>query len=119
MGLDNFIIVEDDALYHRIHKELDDIIVVRGMITAQGNHWIRGKRYNDAVEVVTGQTLYQEKIDPEMVKRMSKLISKTKAREVRDCLYEFEDDEYEKHWKGVQKFFKVAAKYNASLGGWW
>ena len=119
MGLDNFIVVEDDALYPVIHKELDGIFVTRGLVCSTGNHWIRGKRYNDAVEVVTGQTLYKENIDPDTVKRMSKLISKTKAREVRDYLSEFEDDEYEKHWKGVQKFFKVAAKYNASIGGWW
>jgi hypothetical protein len=119
MGLDNFIIVEDDALYYRINKELDNIFVMRGLVCSTGNHWIRGKRYNDAVETVTGQSLYQEEIDPKMVKRMSKLISKTKVRDVRDYLLEFGDTEYEKHWKGVQKFFKVAAKYNASIGGWW
>ena len=117
MGLDNFIIVEDDALYFAIKKELESIHLTRGMLG--DDHWIRGKVYNRAVEVVTGQSLYQEKIDPDMVKRMSKLLSKTKARDVRDLLDWFEDDDYEKHWKGVQKFFKVAAKYNASIGGWW
>ena len=117
MGLDNFIIVEDEKLYPKIKKELGTIHLTRGMLG--DDHWIRGKVYNRAVEVVTGQSLYQEEIDTEMVKRMSKLISKTKAREVRDFLDWFEDDEYEDYWKGVQKFFKVAAKYNASIGGWW
>lgn len=117
MGLDNFIIVEDEKLYSKIDKELGGAYLVRGIL---GNdHWIRGKVYNEAIEVVTGQSLYQEEIDPKMVERMSKLISKTKARDMRDFLGWFEDDEYELFWKGVQKFFKVAAKYGASIGGWW
>ena len=119
MGLDNYIVVEDAALYHRIREELNGLSLVRGLVTAEGSHWIRGKVYNELIEGLTGVSLYQEDIDPQTVEKIHKVLQKTKFSKAKRYMGWWEEEDQEKAWEGIQKFFEVCVKYNASLGGWW
>lgn len=118
MGLDNFIILDDEKLYPVLKKKLGSLHLVRGMMFGQ-EHWIRGKIYNELVEAITGESLYQEEISAERVKQMYEKLKKTKFTQIKHLLHWFEDDEREQAWKNLLKFFEVAVKFNGRLGGWW
>lgn len=117
MGLDNYIIVEDEKLYPKINEELEGLTLVRGWLGA--GHWIRGKVYNELIEACTGISLYTKVIPPEKVRIMSLVLQKYKFSKVKRYMGWWEKEDQEEAWESIQKYFLVAAKYNAGLGGWW
>lgn len=70
----------------------------------------RGKVYDDLVYEVTGQSLYQEWIPPEVVAAM--------YQKLRSCNLSDHPDR-EDDIKNLRRFFKVCMDRSLGLHGWW
>lgn len=74
-----------------------------GMFSSNGDGGsFRGKVYNGLVEAATGQSLYQEWIEPERVSQM--------FDDIHNARVDLEN---------LEKFLAVCDKYGLGLQGWW
>lgn len=119
MGLDNFAarvpgedLTEEDL---QALKEAD-IHLCGGILSGPPDSF-RGKVYDDLILEITGESLYQEWIPPEKVKRMYEALMKCNPEEAAkgDYLYSIDESEI----SNLRKFFKVCAERNLGLLGWW
>ena len=79
-----------------------DIKLCGGMFSGNGQGSLRGKMYSKLVECTTGVSLYEEYIEPEIVKDM-----------VWNIGLAIED------LTELKKFFEACAERNMGVGGWW
>jgi hypothetical protein len=89
--------------------------LIGGMLSGNGDGSFRGKCYADFVERVTGESLYQEVIKPEVVKQMAEKIA-VQQWEEQEAGREFEN---EVEFKDLQRMFQAYAAAGHSLCGWW
>ncbi len=124
MGLDNFWELPKGNKETTFEPPLE---LCGGMFSSHGEGSFRGKVYNSLIETVTGESLYQEKIKPSTVRKMSASLSSTEF----DALPEHfratspeiassstcsvTKEEYE----DLRRMFSVYAGLGASLKGWW
>jgi hypothetical protein len=95
-----------------------------GMLSAHGEGSFRGKVYDYLIETVTGESLYQEKIAPAVIKKMSLALDNTEYDSLpphlrtsgsADEAYPVTREEYE----DIRRMFSTYAKLGACLKGWW
>ena len=103
----------DDSLFDGIH-------LIGGMCSGgSGSHSFRGKCYDDDVEKITGQSLYQESIAPVTVKEMARKIT-IKVGQQEDCKHVGNDWDCEScRLTHLKRWFQVAAENDAYVVGWW
>jgi hypothetical protein len=92
-----------------------DIHLCGGILSgAEGS--FRGKVYVLLVLDITGESLYQEWIPPERVKRMYEALMKCdpKTAVERDYVYDLKESTI----INLRKFFRVCAERNLGLTGW-
>jgi hypothetical protein len=89
-----------------------------GMFSGEGGSF-RGKVYVDAVEHVSGVSLYQEWIPPETVREMAEDFERCDPeaveRELAGQHYETTADEI----RELRRFFRICADRGLGLVGWW
>jgi len=88
-----------------------------GMLSATGQGSFRGKVYNDFIEDITGESLYQEEISETIVKEMAnklvkfaQLVTLSKIKRWDITIEEVQD---------LARWFQVTAEGNAKVYGWW
>lgn len=96
-----------------------------GMFSEHGEGSFRGKVYDALVESVTGESLYQEDIDPATVAKMAVALASTEFESLPESLrageskdnsgYAVNREEYE----DLRRMFSAYAVRGASLRGWW
>lgn len=74
MGLDNFWISPETNEPVSL-PELDDLNLTQGLLGDGGSSAFRGKVYNSTVELITGESLYQETIPNATVVKMAEKLS--------------------------------------------
>lgn len=121
MGLDNFAarspgeeLTEEDLEAF----EKADIHLCGGVLSGPPDSF-RGKVYSDLILDITGESLYQQWIPPERVKRMYEALIRCDAKEAivnRDYDERFVD---ESAIVNLRKFFRVCVERNLGLIGWW
>lgn len=117
MGLDTYS-SKPDVNYGEIN-------LCGGMMSANGQGSFRGKVYNEFVESITDESLYQEEISNKVVRRMAykltKYIEDNTAKTHKDngwlTAYTWEITWEEA--KNLAKWFRVTAGNNANVKGWW
>lgn len=122
MGLDSYFANEDwpeDEEGKMIVPEMedaDDIALVGGILSGHGvNGSFRGKVYNEYVQDVTGESLYQERVPNDVVRQMA------------DALEAYEWGGDEDYWRpedaeeadALARVFRHFADEGAELWGWW
>ena len=89
-----------------------------GGLFSGGGPSFRGKIYDDYVTWATGETLYNEEIDPDTVKHMADMLVKASfddfARETGNSWEITEEDT-----KQLAEWFRVVADHNGIVVGWW
>ena len=115
MGLDNYLKTEDGELVAdcvEICAELKDLQLTGGLFSGHGdNGSFRGKVYNNYVEDVTGESLYQERIDSVTLAKMAEAIRA-----------DIKEDGSEHGWDSrhmLAQLFEVGARHGCHLAGWW
>ncbi len=111
MGLDNYWILPKGKCHPTFKPKLR---LCGGMFSGHGVRSFRGKVYDDFIELVTGETLYQIMIPNKKIKKMAKLLE-----ERGDALL---DEKYGVCWHDLydlQQMFKKYARLGASLQGGW
>ncbi len=96
-----------------------------GMFSAHGEGSFRGGVYGSLVEAVTGESLYQEEIPPEVVRKMSNSLSGTDFENLPEQLrltslnpsstIAVTREDYE----DLCRMFSSYARLGATLRGWW
>lgn len=107
--------VELDYCIHLVKPEwFGGINLIGGMMSGNGDNSFRGKVYNDLIEEITGQSLYEEYIPPETVSEMADRLSEinSKGFEKYDKNLDFEDIE------DLIKFFGVCKEKELGLYNW-
>ena len=134
MGLDTYAYnpkgeIDKEKFSHITH-------LVGGMFSGNGEGSFRGKVYDRLVEEVTGESLYQAEIEPEVVKEMYRELKHYKPKryvEMEEEVFDankrkmikrkvIADDEYgikKKELKDLIEFFRVCAENKYGLRGWW
>lgn len=122
MGLDTYALrrYPPEGIYGKLTDEdkaafaAANINLCGGMLSGNGDDGsFRGKVYDDLVQEVTGQTLYQELIDPETVKEMAQALAEVDPAIA--GMYRMGKREV----TSLQRFFQVAAERGLALYGWW
>jgi len=119
MGLDTYAMRGPDK--ELTEKDLEaleaaDIQLCGGMLSGPADSF-RGKVYDDLIERITGESLYQEWIPPETVKRMYEALVECDSKEAAEHRYLYSITE--RDIIDLRKFFKVCAERNLGLVGWW
>jgi len=120
MGLDNYakrgpeedLTPDDLAAFEAAGIELC------GGIFSGSTDCFRGKVYSGLVTMVTGETLYEEWIPPDRVKRMYEALAgcdPEKVAEEHDPRFGDTGAQID----NLRKFFKVCAERKLGLIGWW
>ena len=120
MGLDTY------AVYSKT-KTLNwaGIELCGGMLSGNGSGSFRGKVYDDFIEAVTGESLYQESIPNKTVKKMADKLDtyvknhngNTSRKWCSEVILIWPPKWYEV--KSLAQWFKVAANGGATVNGWW
>lgn len=121
MGLDTYAarspegdLTEEDA------KAFDDVDVqLCGGIWSGDARSFRGKVYADAVERVTGVSLYQEWIPPETVRTMAEAFARCDPEAVARALADEVHSPTVSEVRSLGTFFRVCAERGLGLTGWW
>ena len=123
MGLDTYAMFpkEHESYYeggvNTLPNEWFNHTLCGGMLSGDGSSF-RGKVYNDYVHFVTGESLYQEEIPADRVKRMAEMLAKPgvfdKYQRARHDPYITEDQAVM-----LAEWFKVVADNNSVVVGWW
>lgn len=91
-----------------------DINLIGGLLSGNGNDGsFRGKVYSWLIEEITGETLYQEWIAPDVVAQMADALGNY---DVDSSDLESEDAE---SLVNLCRFFRVCADRGLGLHGWW
>lgn len=122
MGLDNFACIRQGDTFNPMPNSLFAANhLVSGMFSMDTNRF-RGKAYNDYVQYVTGQSLYQELIEEcavvEMAKRLKKFADNAftaepgfEARNIYGLNKDVAED--------LANWFQTVANNNGVVVGWW
>ncbi len=124
MGLDSFASREPDdlVLTEDDEKTFEGTgIELCGGILSGDDSSFRGKVCSTLVEEVTNESLYNERLPPETVKKMAETLSKHTPAELAGINLSVNayDDRTEKEMAGLQKFFRVCAERGLGIIGWW
>jgi len=135
MGLDTFAIVGRDTLYDAVEKNENGNMVIKtklfkdveglcgGMLSGNGNGGsFRGKVYDSFVQSVTGESLYQDDIDPDTCKMMSnKLVeyAENMEKEGTDKAKSEYGETDRSEVDALAEFFNVCAENGYHVTGWW
>lgn len=123
MGLDSMWRVRRGKEYLEIDVSEKDLAILEahpvcgGLFSGHGAGSFRGKVYNDLVENLTGQSLYQEYIPPGTIQAMAEKLGKTSYAQASSRMTHWRLDPEE--YRNLQKMFEVYARYDAGLVGWW
>ena len=131
MGLDNFWVYSDDS---RDVYALDfdpPLRLCGGMCSANGSGSFRGKVYEAFIEATTGESLYQDRIPNERIKKMATLLESVPENDIETP----EREELGEIAPGLQAFrtthpdinelrdlkrmFRAYADAGAALVAWW
>lgn len=129
MGLDSYFYpnVADDMLDGlpagwREDYEFPEVNLIGGMFSDNGSDGsFRGKCYDDFVEEVTSESLYQERIEASTVKQMAGAITNW----LRDNESMTDDESGQlygvrmQHLRDLGELFETAAAQDMILVGWW
>ena len=118
MGLDTYALRGPDKELTKEDLEAfeaADIHLCGGIVSGPPDSF-RGKVYYKLVEDITGESLYQEWIPPERVKKMYEGLTKCNPEEAAKGNYRYSITESE--IVDLRKFFKVCAERNLGLYGW-
>lgn len=97
--------------------EAAEIVLCAGILS--GAPWsFRGKVYASLVSEITGESLYQEWIPPERVKRMHEALVSCDPRDFGD-VHHFGPDDVEAAVANLRKFMAVCVQRGLGLLGWW
>lgn len=130
MGLDNYaarhpeggLTDEDRQAFEQAGIDLCGGLESDGVVS------FRGKVYDLLVQEVTGVTLYQEWIPPEVVRQMSEALNAYSAEELAEIWDEIEPlpdfegtpvGHSEETTAHLQRFFAICAERGLGLIGWW
>ncbi len=130
MGLDNYaarhpkggLTEEDRQAFEQAGIDLCGGLESDGVVS------FRGKVYDRLVQHVTGVTLYQEWIPPDVVRRMAKALNRYTAEELAEIWDEIDislgfldpDECHSDRETGdLQRFFAICAERGLGLIGWW
>jgi len=115
MGLDTFAArtPRDEALSEEDSHAFAGIELCGGMHSGAGGSF-RGKVYGSLIESVTGVSLYQEWIEPEVVREIAAALETCDAERVA-VEFDFSPVECEQ----LRRFFKVCGERGLGLAGWW
>jgi hypothetical protein len=119
MGLDTYAMRGPDKELTKEDQEAfeaADIQLCGGILSGPPDSF-RGKVYDDLVQEITGESLYEEWIPPERVKRMYEALVKCNPEETAkgDYVYSISESDI----INLRKFFKVCAERNLGLWGSW
>jgi hypothetical protein len=120
MGLDNYaargpdkeLSEEDLAAF-----EAAGIRLCGGLLSGPSDSF-RGKVYSDLVFSITGESLYQEWIPPETVKKMHDAFEGCDPSTI-DWFNAGRISSTEEAVENLRKFFKICAERGLGLIGWW
>jgi hypothetical protein len=125
MGLDTYAVKEvpegdEKALLEFQQQRTNDFkntgSLIGGMMSGNGyDGAFRGKVYDEIIESVTGESLYQEEIDNETVKEMATSLEEAVAS---GRVFKFEADA-DDHLSLLAAWFRVAADNGYTVTGWW
>jgi len=128
MGLDTYAVLpitNEEGQYKIAPEEaFADVpaVLVGGLFSGHGNGpSFRGKVYDGYVFEVTGVSLYQEYIPPEVVKEMADKLEKA-AAEGRTTYRDWDEEEREislEEVKALAAWFRVCADRGYAVVGWW
>ena len=110
-GPDKELTEEDLAAF-----EAADIRLCEGVRSGM-TYGFRGKVYDDLVQEITGESLYQNWIPPETVKEMYEALTKCNPEEAAKGNYFYSITESD--IINLRRFFKVCAERNLGLVGSW
>lgn len=122
MGLDNFaarspkggLTPEDEEAFHAAGIDLC------GGFYSDGVTSFRGKVYHWLVYHITGVSLYEEWIPPEIVRQMSEALNAYTPQELVAIWEELESEKHsEREVSHLQRFFAICAERGLGLIGWW
>ena len=137
MGLDSFWLEpekNDKGEYDTMEVETDEPIqLCGGMMSGSGCGSFRGKVYDDIVDGVTGESLYQEMINNETVRAMADALEaadydtyygldKPKTGEPLDNIQDVfagSNQISREEFADLQRMFRLYADAGANLHGWW
>jgi hypothetical protein len=123
MGLDSFWELPSTA---ELAKFTPPLSLCGGMFSAHGEGSFRGGAYDSLVEAVTGESLYQGEISPEVVMRMAASLGSTEFEDLPKHLRAVSlDDTVDDstvtrgEYEDLRRMFSVYAALGARLKGWW
>src|SRR6266511_4140340 len=76
---------------------------------------IRGKVYAELVQGATGESLYQQRIEPERVAEMARRLRVSIDEAKREGTLEIDPEEAE----DLARWFEVCAEHGFAVKGWW
>jgi hypothetical protein len=104
----------EDKLFSKIPN-----VLCGGLFSGNGaGNSFRGKVYNDVVEYVTGQSLYQEAIPPETVREMADKLEAKTHMDLSNSFYAKYDIK-PAELQALAKWFRVVADEGGIVIGWW
>lgn len=123
MGLDNAWVLPGDNDREK-HPEFDPPLrLVGGLFSDHGRGSFRGKVYDDIINHITGESLYQIEIPNERVREMARKIREFKVtKKVYEDCHHFQGDTYERftsEMNDIRRMFDAYAEAGAKLVGWW
>ena len=115
MGLDTFAArtPQDEELGEEDSRAFAGIELCGGMHSGSEGSF-RGKVYDSLIEGVTGVSLYQEWIAPEVVREMAAALEACDAEKV---AVEFDSSPLE--CEHLRRFFQICGERGLGLIGWW
>jgi hypothetical protein len=105
------------AVQQKIEQDFAGCLGLMGGMFSGGGNSFRGKVYNGLVESITGESLYQDRINNVVVCRMAILISyaaKAKVPHEASDLWDASQD-----LKPLAEWFTIAADNGYDVVGWW
>lgn len=128
MGLDSYAVLpcrQENGKYPLAPKEAFNSVpgvLVGGLFSGHGDGpSFRGRVYDGYVSEITGESLYQEYIPPEVVKEMASKLEAAVAQG-RTTYRDFEGDEQEislEEARALAAWFRVCADNGFAVVGWW
>ena len=120
MGLDTYAARSpDEKLTAEDEKAFADVGQLCGGIYSGDGGSFRGKVYSDAVERVSGESLYQEWIPPETVRAMADAFARCDPDAVAEEMAGEVHATTATEVRYLGAFFRVCADRGLGLVGWW
>lgn len=124
MGLDNFWELPPEGEEAKFDPPLN---LCGGMLSSNGEGSFRGKVYDSLIEAVTGESLYQEGIEAEIVSKMATVLSGTDFEDLPehfrgregDVCSNGEGEVTKQEYEDLRRMFSAYANLGAGLKGWW